>query len=32
MLMVDTDPHALLERFASYQPPQVTKWIASDET
>ncbi|MBC8072548.1 MAG: TIGR00730 family Rossman fold protein [Deltaproteobacteria bacterium] len=32
MLMVDTDPRALLDRFAGYEPPQVTKWIANDET
>ena len=27
MLMVDSDPAALLDRFASYVPPAVPKWI-----
>ena len=31
MLMVETDPETLLDRFETYQPPHVTKWIARDE-
>ena len=31
MLLVDTDPRNLLDRFASYEPPSVTKWIRRDE-
>ena len=32
MLIVETDPSALLERFAQYKSPQVKHWIAEDET
>ena len=32
MLVVDTDPVALLSRFAAYQPPAITKWVSSGET
>jgi len=32
MLIVETDPSALLERFEQYKPPQVQHWIAEDET
>lgn len=32
MLIVETDPPALLERFEQYKPPQVKHWIAEDET
>ena len=32
MLIVETDPSALLERFEQYKPPQVKHWIAEDET
>ncbi len=31
MLMVETDPEALLERFSSYRAPAVRKWITRDE-
>lgn len=32
MLLVERDPEALLNRFGSYQPPAVTKWVEEDET
>lgn len=32
MLIVETDPSALLEKFEQYKPPQVKHWIAEDET
>jgi len=32
MLIVETDPSALLERFEQYKSPQVKHWIAEDET
>jgi len=32
MLIVETDPSALLERFEQYNSPQVKHWIAEDET
>jgi uncharacterized protein (TIGR00730 family) len=32
MLLVERDPEALLDRFGSYQPPTVTKWVEEDET
>ncbi len=32
MLIVETAPSALLERFEQYKPPQVKHWIAEDET
>ena len=31
MVVVGTDPHALLDRFADYAPPAVTKWIRASE-
>ena len=31
MLIVDIDPDALLDRFASYEPPLVAKWIDRTE-
>ena len=31
MLLVDTDPARLLDRFETYQPPVVTKWIERGE-
>lgn len=31
MLLVDSDPGRLLDRFAAYRPPQVSKWIAAGE-
>ena len=32
MLVVDADPDRLLDRFAAYTPPVVTKWIGADQT
>lgn len=32
MLVVESDPQALLERFASYVPPVLSKWVGRDET
>lgn len=32
MLMVDTDPVRLLDRFASYEAPEVRKWIDPETT
>jgi uncharacterized protein (TIGR00730 family) len=32
MIMIDSQPAALLDRFASYQPPRVKKWLGPDET
>lgn len=32
MLMVETDPDALLDRYASYQSPAVKHWLGKDET
>jgi len=32
MLMVDTDAGRLLDRFVTYQPPVVKKWIDREET
>jgi uncharacterized protein (TIGR00730 family) len=32
ILLVERDPEALLDRFGSYQPPAVTKWVEEDET
>ena len=32
MLVVETDPAALLDRFASYTPPVLPKWVGRDET
>lgn len=32
MLMISADPSDLLDRFASYRPPQVRKWITPSET
>ena len=31
MLMVETDPASLLDRFEAYQPPDIRKWIDRDE-
>lgn len=31
MVVVESEPVAMLERFANYRAPQVTKWIAPDE-
>ena len=32
MLVVEADPVALLDRFASYSPPALPKWVGRDET
>ena len=32
MLIVETDPAVLLDRFASYTPPVQPKWVGRDET
>lgn len=32
VLIVEQQPAALLDRFASYQPPSVQKWLGSDDT
>ncbi|MBE0473143.1 TIGR00730 family Rossman fold protein [Rhodoferax sp.] len=31
MLMVEQQPQALLDRFVSYQPPDIRKWLVPDE-
>ena len=31
MAIVETDPARLLDRFAAYEPPSVTKWIRAGE-
>ncbi len=32
MLLVDSDPTALLDRYESYQPPAVKRWVAKNDT
>lgn len=32
MLVVEANPVALLDRFASYSPPALPKWVGRDET
>ena len=32
MLVVEADPALLLDRFASYAPPTLPKWVGRDET
>ena len=32
MIMIESRPAALLDRFAGYQPPRVRKWIGPEET
>ena len=32
MLVVESDPDRLLDRFARYDAPVVPKWIGRDET
>ena len=32
MIMVEDDPAMLLQRFETYQPPKVRKWIEKDQT
>jgi len=31
MLIVENDPEQLIQRYRTYQPPQVTKWIKSGQ-
>jgi len=32
MIIMEQEPTVLLDRFSTYQPPQVRKWISPDET
>ena len=32
MLMVESSPNALLDRYVNYQPPAVEHWVGKDET
>ncbi len=32
MLIVESDPQALLARFSAYQPPVLPKWVGQSET
>lgn len=32
MIIMEQEPALLLDRFSTYQPPQVRKWIGPDET
>lgn len=32
MLLIDADPEKLLDRFASYEPPTIPKWVEKIET
>ncbi len=32
MLMVESNPEALLDRYVSYQPPAAKHWVSKDET
>jgi uncharacterized protein (TIGR00730 family) len=32
MIIVEKDPHQLIEKFRLYEPPQLTKWINREET
>ena len=32
LLIVETNPDALLDRYVNYQPPAVRHWVAKDET
>lgn len=32
LLLVETNPHTLLDRFINYQPPAVRHWVGKDET
>lgn len=32
MIVVETDPRRLLDRFREYRPPDVKKWISADQT
>jgi predicted Rossmann-fold nucleotide-binding protein len=32
LLIVETNPEVLLDRYANYQPPAVRHWVGKDET
>jgi len=32
VLMVEQEPAALLDRFASYEPPRIQKWLGESES
>ncbi|WKJ89269.1 TIGR00730 family Rossman fold protein [Methylomonas montana] len=32
MLIMETDPNLLLDRYSNYQPPAVKHWLSEDET
>ncbi|KKI92220.1 hypothetical protein WQ54_10370 [Bacillus sp. SA1-12] len=32
MIIVETDPHQLIEKFRHYEPPKLTKWINREQT
>ncbi|WP_415879416.1 TIGR00730 family Rossman fold protein [Methylomonas sp. TEB] len=32
MLMVESDPNLLLDRYVNYQPPAVKQWVSKDDT
>ena len=32
MLMVEENPVTLLDRFATYEPPRINKWIGREDT
>jgi uncharacterized protein (TIGR00730 family) len=32
MIIVEKDPHVLIEKFRTYEPPKLTKWINREET
>lgn len=32
MLMVESDPELLIDRYAGYQPPAIKPWLSKDET
>ena len=31
LLLVDDDPARLLDRFATWEPPALSKWVSRDE-
>ena len=32
LLMIETDPETLLNRYSHYQPPLIKRWVGKDET
>ncbi|MEI6543084.1 MAG: LOG family protein, partial [Methylococcales bacterium] len=32
LLMVESDPETLLNRYSHYQPPAIKRWVGKDET